>query len=77
MDNVIKTLKDEEARLERRLKAVRTAIASLDDAPYPALATVVRTPATPARKKRVLSAASREKLAAAGRKRWANHKKST
>jgi hypothetical protein len=63
--DIVRVLKQAEAKLERELKGIRNAMFAL------------ASPSTRRKGKRRVSAASRKKMAAAAKARWAKRKKLT
>ncbi len=69
--DIIRTLKQEESKLQGQLKAVRGAIAALNGASTRAASSTHKTSVNGRRRKRTLSAAGRANIIRAVKARWA------
>jgi hypothetical protein len=69
--NIVEALHDEEAKLERQLAAVKSAIAALNGGSTAAVSSVHPSSSNGKRAKRTMSAAVRAKIARSAKARWA------
>jgi hypothetical protein len=67
-------LEKERDEIQARIDAVRRQLGSRTSAPAPSASVPASAPSAP-RRKRVLSEAARKRIAAAQKKRWAEHRK--
>ncbi|HVW86887.1 MAG TPA: hypothetical protein VHB50_19510 [Bryobacteraceae bacterium] len=67
-------LEKERDEIQARIDAVRRQLGSRTSAPTPSASAPASAPSAP-RRKRVLSEAARKRIAAAQKKRWAEHRK--
>ena len=69
LEYALRHLEKERDEIQARIDHVRKQLGSRSAAPAPA------APSAPPRKKRVLSEAARKRIAAAQKRRWAEHRK--
>ena len=76
LEYALRHLEQERDEIQDKIDSVRRQLGAKVAAPAASAAPAVAAPAAgPGRKKRVLSAAARKRIAAAQKKRWAEHRK--